>query len=70
MATSIVTPHCGKSGQISCALAEAMKLTSEERAQLARWLDVCVRIDLWLEPESVRKASERDLRSMLGGFGS
>jgi len=70
MATSIVTPQCSKSGQISCALAEAMKLTSEERAQLARWLTLCVRVDLWLEPESVRNATERDLRNMLAGFGS
>ncbi len=53
---------------IQTVLADTMTLTPEERAQLARWLDVCVRIDLWLEPESVRKASERDLRVMLGGF--
>lgn len=55
---------------IQTVLADTMTLTPEERAQLARWLTVCVRIDLWLEPESVRKTSERDLRNMLGGFGS
>lgn len=49
-------------------LADAMALAAEERAQLARWLDLCVRMDLHLEPESVRMATERDLRTMLGGF--
>lgn len=68
MATSIVTPHRGQSGQISCVLAEAMTLTSDERAQLARWLTLCVRMDLHLEPESVRRASERDLQSIFGRF--
>ena len=68
MATSIVTPHCGKSGQIAHVLAEAMTLSAEDRAALARWLDLCVRVDLWLEPESVRNASERDLRQIFGGL--
>ncbi|WP_296280269.1 hypothetical protein [Pseudoxanthomonas sp.] len=53
---------------IQTVLADAMELSADDRAQLARWLTVCVRVDLELEPESVRKASDRDLREMLGGF--
>lgn len=49
-------------------LAAAMELKSaDDRATVARWLNRCVRAGLWLEAESVRKASESELRAMLDG---
>lgn len=48
-------------------LADAMRLAPEERAQVSRWLALCVRAGLDLDPDSVTGANPAELSKLFGG---
>lgn len=47
-------------------LADAMRLVPEERAQVSRWLALCVRVGLELDPGSVADANPAELSKLFG----
>lgn len=51
---------------VSSVLADAMDLTADDRATLARYLTTLTVGEIELDGDSVRAASDADLRTMMG----
>lgn len=62
--TSNVTSHPASPRAV---LADAMRLAPEERAQVSRWLALCVRVGLDLDPDSLAGADPAELSKLFGG---
>lgn len=51
---------------VSSVLADAMDLTADDRATLTRYLATLANAEIELDSDSVRAASDADLRTMMG----
>ena len=47
-------------------LADAMRLTPQERELVSRWLAMCIRAGLDLDPDSVADANPAELSKLFG----
>lgn len=65
-APSVTGNVTGQLASVRTVLSDAMRLAPEERAQVSRWLALCVRAGLDLAPESVAGADPAGLSKLFG----
>lgn len=65
-ARSVTSSFTDQAADVRTVLADAMRLAPEERAQVSRWLALCVRAGLDLDPDSVADASPAELSKLFG----
>lgn len=65
-APSVTGNVTGQPDDVRAVLANAMRLAPEERAQVSRWLALCVRAGLDLGPDSVADANLAELSKLFG----
>lgn len=65
-APSVTSSVTGQPADVRAVLADAMRLAPEERAQVSRWLALCVRAELGLDPDSVAGANLAELSKLFG----
>jgi len=65
-APSVTSSVTGQPADVRAVLADAMRLAPEERAQVSRWLALCVRAGLDLDPDSVAGANLDELSKLFG----
>jgi len=65
-APSVTSSVTGQPANVRAVLAGAMRLAPEERAQVSRWLALCVRVGLDLDPDSVAGADPAELSKLFG----
>lgn len=65
-APSVTSNVTGQPDDVRAVLASAMRLAPEERAQVSRWLALCVRARLDLDPDSVAGANPAELSKLFG----
>lgn len=66
-APSVTSSVTGQPANARAVLADAMRLAPEERAQVSRWLALCIRAGLDLDPDSVADANPAELSKLFGG---
>jgi len=66
-APSVTSSVTGQPANVRAVLAGAMRLAPEERAQVSRWLALCIRAGLDLDPDSVAAANPAELSKLFGG---
>jgi len=65
-APSVTSNVTGQPADVRAVLADAMRLAPEERAQVSRWLALCIRAGLDLDPDSVASAKPAELSKLFG----
>lgn len=65
-APSVASSVTGRPIDIRAVLADAMRLAPEELERASRWLGLCVRAGLDLDPESVAGADPTELSKLFG----
>jgi hypothetical protein len=65
-AASVTGNVTGQPAGVSAVLADAMRLAPQERELVSRWLGLCVRAGLDLDPDSVVGANPAELSKLFG----